>query len=255
MRGSRHHPDGERIAWGGLVSAAFLNILVGLATSVLSGGSVWLWQRARNTRILRRKVAFFGVERGGTCLIIMNNTWDTPRRSTHHDVQAMIEVATLANEVGCAISVHSCDEFRESNGNRTEFCIGGPESNPRTGGHLTSRLPGVTVRPYHATRRDSAAIVVGDQRFLLDLGNQEYVLVAKFTLPEASRPIILICGQTPITNRAAIHYLKREYRGLSRVVASVDQFCIMVRVASTGTYGYQAAGLECDVSAAAFGGH
>jgi hypothetical protein len=237
------------------VSAAFLNISIGLATSVLSGGAVWLWQRARNARILRRKAAFFGVERGGTCLIIMNNTWDTPGRSSHHDVHAMIEAATLASEVACAISVHSCDEFRESNGNRTEFCIGGPESNPRTGGHLASHLPGVTVRPVHVNRRDSAAIVVGDQRFLLDLGNHEHALVAKFTLPEASRPVILICGQTPITNRAAIHYLKREYRALSKTVASVDQFCIMVRVTSTGTYGYQAADLECDVSAAAFTGH
>jgi hypothetical protein len=107
----------------------------------------------------------------------------------------------------------------------------------------------------HANRRDSAAIVVGDQRFLLDLGNHEHALVAKFTLPEASRPVILICGQTPITNRAAIHYLKREYRALWKTVASVDQFCIMVRVTSTGTYGYQAADLECDVSAAAFTGH
>jgi hypothetical protein len=88
------------------VSAAFLNISIGLATSVLSGGAVWLWQRARNARILRRKAAFFGVERGGTCLIIMNNTWDTPGRSSHHDVHAMIEAATLASEVGCAISVH-----------------------------------------------------------------------------------------------------------------------------------------------------
>lgn len=234
------------------MSAVALNIVIGLVTTLLSGGAVWARQRVKSLRLLQRREAFFGLGRGGTCLIIMNSKWNTPGSSTHDDVHAMIEVATLAQELGCRISVRASDGFHESNGERTEFCVGGPESNARTRGHLASQLPGVTVRPVRAGRRDSAAIVVGDQRFLLDEGTEEYVLVAKFTPPAATHPVILICGQTPITNRAATHFLKRDYREVSKVVASLDRFCVLLRVDSAGTYGYEATGFECGVSATAF---
>jgi hypothetical protein len=48
---------------------------------------------------------------------------------SHDDVHAMIEVAALAHEAGCPISVLPADDLRENNGDRTEFCIGGPMSN------------------------------------------------------------------------------------------------------------------------------
>jgi hypothetical protein len=239
------------------VSAAFLNIVIGLATSVLSGGSVWLWQHAKNARLLRRRAAFFGLEPGGQCLIIMNNKAGLAGSAHHDDVQAMIEVATLASGVGSSVSLESCDEFRGSNADRTEFCIGGPTggSNPRTGGHLASCLPGVTLCGYHPRRRDSMAIVVGDQSFHRDRGNDEYALAAKFTPPGSSRPVILISGQTAITNRAAIGFLKREYRGLAKTLASTDRFCVVIRARSIGTYGHQAAELAADVTSAAFAGY
>jgi hypothetical protein len=237
------------------VSAVVLNIAIGLATSVVSGACVWLWQRGRNARILRRKATLFGLRPGGTCLIVLTSRYDKPGTTSHDDVYAAFEVATLAYELACPISVRSCEDMRESNGNRTEFCIGGPDSNPRTRGHLASHLPGVTVRSYHPSRRDSIAIVVGDHLFLRDPEDQEYALVAKFTPQTATRPVIIICGQTGITNRAAMHFLKCEYREVAKTVTSTDQFCIIIRVASPGTYGYQAASLERDVSAAAFAGH
>ena len=237
--------------------AAILNIVIGLVTSVLSGGSVWLWDRGKNIRVVRRKAAFFGLKPGGTCLIVMNNKYNKVGSTHHHDVHAMIEVATLANDTGTRIAVESCNDFHGSNGDRTEFCIGGPTagSNPRTGGHLASHVPGVTICPYDPARSDSLAFEVGGRQFLWDRGNEEYALVAKFTPPGSSRPVIVISGQTSITNRAAIHFLKSQYRTLSKVIESIDQFCIVVRVTSIGTYGYQAAELASDVSAAAFADH
>ncbi len=236
------------------MSAALLNIIIGLATSIISGGSVWLWQYAKNARILHRKSIFFGMKPGSTCLIVMTGRYDNPRAASHDDVQALVEVGTLANEMGCPISVRSSEELRESNGNRTEFCIGGPESNSRTRGHLATYLPGISFRPYNPSRRDSIAIVAGGQKFLRDPGSREYALVAKFTPPASTSPVILISGQTAVTNRAAINYLKREYREVARAVVSADRFCIIIRVAATDTYGYEAASLERDVSATAFTG-
>jgi hypothetical protein len=239
------------------VSSALVNIAIGLVTSVVGGAAVWLWQRVRNGSILRRQEAFFGLQPHGICLIVMNNTATKMGATHHNDVQTMIEVATLASGVGSAVLIESCNDFHEINGDRTEFCIGGPMggSNPRTGAHLAAHLPGVRITPHDPARRNSLAIVVDGQEFRYDRGSEEHALVAKFTPPGSSRPVIVICGQSSIANRAAIHFLKREYRGLSKILSSTDQFCIIVRVTSSDAYGYQAAELAGDVSAVAFVSH
>lgn len=236
------------------MSSALVNIAIGLVTSVVGGAAVWLWQRVRSGSILRRQEAFFGLRRRGICLIVMNNTAARLGATHHNDVQAMIEVATLASGIGSSVLIESCNDFHELNGDRTEFCIGGPMggSNPRTGAHLAAYVPGVGIAPHDPARRNSLAIVAGDQEFLCDRGRAEHALVAKFTPPGSSRPVIVICGQSSVTNRAAIHFLKREFRGLSKSLSSIDRFAIIVRVTSSDAYGYQAAELASDVSAVAF---
>jgi hypothetical protein len=243
MKGSR------RRGWP--VPAVLLNIVIGLVTTVLSGGSVLAWRHMKDARMLRGKAAFFGFRAGGTCLIIMNNHWQKPGSTSHNDVHTMIEVAGLAHEAGCPISVLPADDLHENNGDRIEFCIGGPTSNPRTAGHMAAHLPGVRYRAY-SSRRDSGAIVVSGKQFLLDHGQQEHALVAKFIPAHSSSPVIVIYGQRAIDNRAAIHFLKREYRKLAKAVDSVDRFCLIIRVISADTYGYQAAELAADVTDAAF---
>ena len=234
------------------VSTALLNIVIGLVTCIISGGSVWLWQQGRNLRVLRRKTAFFGLKPGSVCLIVMANRPENPGMSSHDDVHALVEVGALAAEMGCLVSVRSPQEFRESNGDRTEFCIGGPDSNSRARGHLASYLPGISFRPYSPSRRDSIAIIAGGERFLRAPGDREYALVAKFTPQGSSSPVILICGQTAVTNRAAIAFLKNEYREVAKMITSTESFCIMIRVAAISTYGHQGASFERDVSATAF---
>jgi hypothetical protein len=234
------------------LSAVFLNIAIGLATSILSGGFVWAWQRARNIRILRRKQEFFGLKPGAACLIVMNHKYDAPGSTAQNDVQAMIKVATLASETGSKISVRSCDEIKGINADHTEFCIGGINSNPRTVEYLTNYLPGVTLKPYSATRRDSAAIVVGDQRFLFEHGKAEYALVAKFTPPASARPVMIICGQRSVANRGAMEFLHRNYLTLMKSVTSTDQFCLVVKIVSSDIYGHEMTELTEDVTAAAF---
>ena len=240
------------------MAAVFLNIVIGLTTTILSGGSVWLWQHGKNARILRRKAALFGLTPGRTCLIVMTSRYDNPMTSSNIDVQAFMEVAALANEIGCPVSIVSSADIHESNGDRTEFCIGGPDSNPRTRGHLASHLPGVTICPYNPADPDSIAIAVGlgnrRQLYRFDRGNQEYAVVAKFTPKEASRPVIVIGGQTAIMNRAAIHLLIRDYRQITKTLASIDRFCIIIRPEGTSTYGHHAASIERDATKIAFAG-
>lgn len=39
-----------------------INVVVGLTTTVVSGSSVWAWQKIRGIRALNRKAAFFGLQ-------------------------------------------------------------------------------------------------------------------------------------------------------------------------------------------------
>jgi hypothetical protein len=233
------------------VSSALLNIVIGLVTSVLSGSAVLLWRRVASSRILHRKAAFFGLRPGRPCLIVMNNHWQLPGSASHDDVHVMLEIAALAQEAGCRISVIPADDLRERAEDSVEFCIGGPLSNPRTAAHLASYLPGVKQRPI-SVRSDSGAIMVGRQKFAFKRGKQEYALVAKFTPVYSSCPVIVIYGQRAINSRAAINFLKHNYRTLSKTVESVSKFCLIIQVTSSDAYGPQAAELAADVTSAAF---
>lgn len=236
------------------MSAVVFNIVIGLVTSLLSGGSVWAWHRTAIATAVRRKVAFFGLAPGTTCLIVMNNHWQKPGSTSHNDVYAMIEVAALAHETGCPIMVLPADQLRESNGDRTEFCIGGPTSNPRTAGHMAANLPGVKDLS-EAGGLGPGALLVGGEQFRFERGRLEHALVARFTPPGSSRSVILISGHRSINNRAAIHFLTREYRNLSKSVASIEQFCLVLRIDASDTYGHQATELVADVTTAAFTPH
>lgn len=235
------------------MSAALLNVLIGIVTSILSGGGVWLWNRAKRARTLHRKAAFFGLEGGAPCVVVMNDKYSKPGSMDQHDVHALVEVAMLGRELGSPVSIRRWQEFQESNGASTEFCIGGPlgNSNPRTGGHLAAHLPGVTIQPF-GPGEDSLAFQVDGERFRCTPGRREHALVAKFRPDPASRPIFVVCGQTSLANRAAVHFLQRRHRDLAGSLETAERFCLIVRVDAIETYGFQAAALERDVTRTAF---
>ncbi|WP_049568256.1 hypothetical protein [Streptomyces sp. SBT349] len=235
------------------MSSVMLNILIGLITTVISGGSVWLAQRAKAARLWRGKAAFFGIQPGQRCLLILSRHHEKPRATGHRDVRALLEVAPLVEELGGRISVEPADEFLGTNGEATEFCLGGPVANRRSAAHLAHHLPGVAFTPL-GPGPDSGAITAGGEEFRLALGEREYAVIAKFTPREASRPVFLICGQVQYANLAAMHFLKRDHRSLSRSLASPERFCLVVRISASRVYGHERVELERDVTAAAFRG-
>src|SRR5690606_41346641 len=91
-----------------------------------------------------------------------------------------MELSLIAAELGCHVSLESGD-FRGGNGDRTEFCVGGPigGANIRTGGHLAAHLPGDVIHPYDGTHQDSVANEEGREKILIYQGNQKYTHVAK----------------------------------------------------------------------------
>lgn len=238
---------------GDTIQSVLVNIVIGLVTSLLGGGFVWLGERAKRAREVNRRAAFFGVRPGETCLVVLGGKHDSPGSAHYQDVRAVVELSLLAGELGCDALLES-GEFRGGNGDRTEFCVGGPlGSNVRTAGHLAAHLPGVTVHPYDSARPDSVAIEAGGESFLYDRRNQEYALVAKFTPRESGRPVFLVCGQSAVGNLAAVHFLRREFGQVARELASVERFCLVIKVSGIGTYEFHRAELERDVSEVAFG--
>ncbi|CAL9514139.1 hypothetical protein ABZ588_22730 [Streptomyces althioticus] len=235
-----------------MLAGALGDLMLGLLASCLSGLAVWLWQRGKHTRELRLRMSVVGARPGDTCLIVMSNKYGAPGATDHHDVQAMIEAAVVSHSLECEVEVVRGDDFRGSNGNRPEFCIGGPlGANARSAGHIAHTLPGVTFHLYDHPEHP-LAIEVGGALHRWSSGSEAYALLAKFTAPGGERPVILVCGQTALSNHAALYFLRRSYGRIVDTVASTDRFCLLLKVPSVRTYGHQGVVLERDVTDVAF---
>lgn len=233
--------------------AVLENIAIGLITSVVSGICVWLWQRVKTSRRIRRKATFFGIAEGSECLVVINHYPGLRWMMRHEDIYALVEVVMLVRDLGAQALIAPWDEVREGVGNRTEFCIGGPGANSRTAGLLASYLPGVTMRPYNAAGGDSLAFVTGEGKdkktYMRTPGQLEFAVVAKFTRREAPHPVFVICGQTAIANWAAVHFLCDRYSRLE--VESTNQFCLLLTLRDPKLYGHHEVDHE-DISSVAF---
>jgi hypothetical protein len=238
------------------MTSVIANVLIGLATSLISGTSVWLWQRARASAVSRRRRDFFGAGPGQSCVVVMGHHHHSPRRISRLDVRALLEVGALAYELGAEVAFEEATEMLGSNRDRTEFCVGGPNANERSAGHLAHHLPGVTFRPYSGEPDpdrdpDSLAIAVGDHTFRWVRDELEHAVVAKFTPHDASSPVFLVCGHTPNANRAGVFFLRQHHQELTRTLPP-DRFCVILRITAPRVYGHESVAVERDVTAEAF---
>jgi hypothetical protein len=144
----------------GLLSAVVLNIVVGLMTTPISGGSVWAWGRARVTRRQRERARFFGLSPGDTCRIVAPQAFGAPRTISRHDVFSIVELAKLIRDLRADLDVVGSGEGTYGVGDLTEFCVGGPTANVRMQSHLARFLPGVSIHSFAADSPRSAAIIV-----------------------------------------------------------------------------------------------
>jgi hypothetical protein len=235
-----------------LLSAVILNIVVGLMTSIISGGAVWAWGRARVTRRQRERARFFGLSPGDTCRIVAPQAFGAPRTISKHDLFSIVELAKLMRDLRADLDVVGSGEGTYGVGDLTEFCVGGPTANVRMQSHLARFLPGISIRSAPPDSPDSGAIVTAGQEFLRERDSREYVLVARIRPPVGGHPLFLICGQTGITNRAAASYLRESYHRISSARGAGENWCIVLRVVAPAVYGHQMTELAADVSTTAF---
>ncbi len=229
------------------------NIALGVIAAGVSAALGWLARTYLWRRKLRRKQAFFGLPDNSESLLVVNREAGGAELSVmRHDVFALLELAALIKDCNAHAQVVGHDTARQGFGERTEFCVGGPSSNRRMLAHLSSLLPGVRVNIGTEPGPDRGAFQIGDERYRMELGSTEYVLLARLTMGQRrdERPVFLFCGQSAITNQAATRYLARNHERLARKHGN-GSFALLLKVVNSQAYGPDVVELVADVTRAA----
>ncbi|EHR62382.1 hypothetical protein [Saccharomonospora cyanea] len=232
------------------------DLVINLLASVIAGTAVWSFQRFRRRRRDERRRRFFGLSTRAECVIVAprHASSPSPHSVNQLDVAAIVELATVARECGADVALkvqgHSV-LFDSAFDSATEFCVGGPEGNRRTGAHLATFVPGASMDPYEEVG-DLLTLRVGDEEFPRKPGEAEFVLLAKVDTGKEGRPLFLVCGQTAVTNRAAARYLTRNYRTLASRHGLDGRFCLILEVVRPSTYGDRVVRERGDFTSVAF---
>lgn len=226
------------------------NIVLGVVAVAIGAAVGWIARTHLWRRKLRRKQAFFGLPDSSECLLVVSREAGGEGSVHRYDVFALLELAALVKDCGAHAQIVQHDTARQGFGERTEFCFGGPSTNRRIAAHLTSLLPGVAINTQPEPGPDRGSFQIGAERYRMDAGVAEYVLLARLTAGQESRPVFLLCGQRAITHQAAARYLARHHERLSRKYGR-GTFCLLLKVVNSGAYGPDVVELVSDVTRAA----
>jgi hypothetical protein len=233
-----------------LVFTTVLGLILLIAGIVLG----WLLRGRIAKRRLQRKQAFFGLPDNSESLLVVNRDASGSPELTvlRHDVSALLELSALIRDCNAHAQLIGHDAAQQGFGDRTEFCVGNPAVNRRMTAHLHSLLPGVRVNVDGEPGPDRGAFQIGTERYRLEPGKSEYVILARLTAGQSkpARPVFLFCGQRAVTNQAATRYLARNHERLARKYNG-DSFALLLRVSNSQAYGPDVVELVADVTKAA----
>jgi hypothetical protein len=232
------------------MSPAIQDLLISLVSSVITGFAVWSWGKFQLVQRINRKAKFFDIKPGDSCLIVVPKYRGTEATS-HRDLETAIEALKLVYDIEAESKVLPVESTLESPGSVTEFCIAGPGSNERTKAHLDNYFDRVGMKPF-SDGPESLAIVTKRKTYRLVGGEIEYAVLAKFFPYPNSKPVFIICGQTGIANKGALHYLAQSYDKLVKRGHPLDKFCLILKVQKPSQYGYKSVVLEEDITDTAF---
>lgn len=225
-------------------------IVLGVVAAGIGAMLGWLARTSLWRRRLRRKQAFLGLPENAESLLVVNRDSGTAEPAVHRfDVFALLELAALIRDCGARLQMVTQDTVQQSFGERTEFCVGGPGSNRRMLAHMSAMLPGMRVNIDPEPGPDRGAFQIGGERYRLDPGITEYVLLARLTAGERreGRPVFLFCGQRAITHQAATRYLARHHERLARKHGD-STFVLLLKVVNSQAYGPDVVELVADVT-------
>lgn len=226
-----------------------LNVTLGVVASAVSAAIGWLAQTLRRRRRLDRLREFFGMAQGTECLLVVPRHAKLPDGAAValQDAYALMELAALIKECGAHASILSHERVRQGVGTKAEVCLGGPSVNSRTAAHLAWRFPGLRIAEWTGPG-SPMTITAGEHSFSRVPDEAEYAVLARIPGTESRRPVFLICGQTPVSNQAAVRYLLANRRQLIRQYGLGKPFCLVVRAVNTPAYGPDVVELAGDVT-------
>ncbi|SEL09986.1 hypothetical protein [Streptacidiphilus jiangxiensis] len=233
-------------------SSDIWNIVLGVASSAVSAVAAWLLQALLRRRRINRERAFFGLPAGSEALLVVPRkagSTDNDRIIAQLDAYALMELAALVYECGAQYTVQPAHQIRQGIGDRAEFCIAGPSTNERTAAHLKLKFPGFEF-PVHPVEQDVRRIefVVGSETYAWQRGVADYVLLARISVGAQGRPTFLVCGQTAVSNLAAVRHLRRSYRELSHKHGTDSTFALLYKVLQPDNYGPDVIEFVADVT-------
>lgn len=223
-------------------------LAAGVVASLGWFARTYLWRRK-----LRRKQAFFGLPANAESLLVVHRDGGGPDLSVSRtDMFSLLELAALIKDCGAHAQVIAHDTAQQGFGERTEFCVGGPSSNRRMAAHMHAMLPGIRVNSDPEPGPDRGAFQIGGERYRMEPGSAEYVLLARLTAGQGqdARPVFLFCGQRAVTNQAATRYLARNHERLARKHGA-HTFVLLLKVVNSQAYGPDVVELVSDVTRAA----
>ncbi|MET7700341.1 MULTISPECIES: hypothetical protein [unclassified Streptomyces] len=226
------------------------NIVLGVLGAGISAALGWLARTYLWKRRLRRKQAFFGLPDNSESLMVVPRDPASAELAVHRiDVFALLELSALIKDCGAHAQIVSQDTVLQGFGERTEFCVGGPSSNRRMAAHISALLPGIRFNTDPEPGPDRAAFQIGSERYRMEAGTTEHVILARLTTsePQQSRPVFLFCGQRAITNQAATRYLARNHERLNRKHGN-NTFVLLLKVVNSQAYGPDVVELVADVT-------
>ncbi|MGW6460746.1 hypothetical protein ACWF94_33270 [Streptomyces sp. NPDC055078] len=223
------------------------NIVLGVVAAGVTAALGWLARTYLWRTALRRQQAFFGLPASSEALLVVNREAGRDGSVHRFDVFALLELSALIKECGAHAQILWHDIAQQGFGERAEYCVGGPVSNRRMAAHLHSLLPGVRMNTSPEPGPDQGAFQIGSERYRIEPGVAEYVLLARLTAGQDARPVFLFCGQRAITNQAATRYLARNHRKLARKHGSAS-FCLLLKVINSQAYGPDVVEVVADVT-------
>lgn len=224
------------------------DLLIGLVTSVITGFSVWFWERFRHTLKLTHKSSFFGARPSENCLVVINHNPRGRDLMSHWDVETVVEIVKIICEINGEVTIAAFDKALEPAGDTTEFCVGSPDSNKRTEAHIKNFMHNFSNTPYSKDSPDSLAIHIAGQTYIHRRGELEFVVLAKIVPNQYSHPIFLVSGQSSLGNKASIYFLAKNYKSILWKRYKYNSFCLLLRIKEPRLYGYKSVELVKDVT-------
>jgi hypothetical protein len=224
------------------------DLLIGLVTSVITGLAVWFWERFHRILDLAQKSRFFGIRPSENCLVVMNHNPRGRNLLSHGDVETVVEIVKIIYQIDGGVTIAAFDKALEPAGNITEFCVGSPASNERTEVHIKNFMQNIVNSPHSKDEPDSLAIFIEGKIYRYKHEEMEHAILAKIVPDQYANQIFLISGQSSFGNKAAVHFLAKNYKKSLLNKYKHKSFCLLLRIKEPKLYGYKSVELVEDLT-------